>query len=228
MGARSVWFVDEIVNDDPARAVPLGRVLWAVALALLGLAFAASALLDLPIAFFVRDPAATLDGHPLTGALSNLGILVWCTAAVICFFASALLGAPGRTLARFFFWSGVLTAILLLDDFFLFHDDLAKRAFGVPQRLVEVGYVAGVGAYLLIFRRVILESKWPRLLLALSFFAASMFVDQVQHLWPSPWRIGFEDGAKFLGIVAWMAYFVDGAFRAVAADHGPRGRPEAT
>jgi hypothetical protein len=209
-------------DDTIAPARSLGRpgpalVLWTSALAVLAVSAAASVWLGIQIAFFVRDPVTTLNGHPLTGVLSNVGVLLWCTAAAICFFASAVLRGRRSALAAFFVWSAIVTTVLLLDDFFLFHDDLARRIFGLKQRHVELAYLVGVVGYLLAFRRVLFESDWGLLFVALALFAVSMGVDQIQHRWPSPWRIGVEDGAKFLGIVGWMGFFVQTAFRAIVA-----------
>jgi hypothetical protein len=59
-------------------------------------------------------------------------------------------------------------------------------------------------AFLVGFRRVILEGDFLLLGLALGFFglsvAVDVFTDRELYLW--------EDGAKFVGIVTWLAYFV--------------------
>ena len=210
---------DDTIASVRSRGRPRPELaLWAAGLSLLALSGWASFALGVPIAFFVRDPMSTLDGHPLTGVLSNVGVLLWCAAAAICFFASALVRDRRPEIAAFFLWSAVVTTVLLLDDFFLFHDDLARRFFGVKQRYVELAYLFGIAVYLAAFWRVLLASEWRLLFAALALFALSMGIDQLQHLWLSPWRIGLEDGAKFLGIVGWMGFFVQAAFRAVVAD----------
>ena len=201
------------------RAAPT-LAAWTAALAILALAALASVGLGISIEAFFRDPSATLGGHPLTGVISNLGALAWCAGAAICFFTAAILRRRGDGLATFFFWSGILTSVLLLDDFFLFHDDLAKRLFRMKQRHVEIAYVAAVAAYLVAFRRILLESDWPILFAALSLFGGSMAVDQLQHHFASHWRIAFEDGSKFLGIVVWAGYFVQTGLQAVRRGDG--------
>ena len=223
LGVGNRYVDGRYVRTADANARSPGRprpelLLWASGLILLALSGWASVAFEMPIEFFVRDPMATVNAHPLTGVLSNVGALLWCAAAAICFFVSAVVRGRRPRAATFFLWSAVVTTVLLLDDFFLFHDDLARRFFGMKQRNVELAYVVGIAAYLVAFRRVLLESEWRLLFAALALFGVSMGVDQLQHLWPSPWRIGLEDGAKFLGIVGWMGFFVQTAFRAVVAD----------
>jgi hypothetical protein len=45
----------------------------------------------IPIGAFTRDMAALAEIKPYMGLLSNLGMLLWASAAAICFFASAFL-----------------------------------------------------------------------------------------------------------------------------------------
>jgi hypothetical protein len=179
-----------------------------------------------PPAFFCRDPMAPLEGHPLTGAQSTVGVFVWCGAAAICLFSGATLRKAGdnKTLWHFFACSGALTLLLALDDFFLVHDDLAERYLRIGEKPVLLVYAALVGAYVISFRRTILRSDCPLLILAFLFFGLSLAVDVMQGRWLSPWRIFAEDGCKLLGIVSWSGYLVRRCFQAMAASApaGPR------
>ena len=185
----------------------------------LALTLGASRYADIPMAAFSRDPAATLKAHPLTGVQSNLGVLVWWAAAAIGFFGYAVLRQrrSDATLRSFLLWSSVVTAVLALDDFFLFHDDLGPRYMKLNQNLIQLGYGALLVWHLLRFRRHILHSAYLLLLLSLAFFGSSVIIDFFQHHWSSPWRIFFEDGFKLLGIVSWSAYLIQSCFQACAA-----------
>ena len=198
-------------------------VVYIPAVVLLSMTVLTSIVAGLPLAIFSRDPMATLNGHPLTGAQSTVGVLIWCASVAICLFSAAMLQAAGNrtVLARFFACSAAVTLLLALDDLFLVHDDLAERYLRVGEKPVLLVYGALVGSYLLYFRQVILSSHYTLLVLALLFFGGSVGVDFLQGRWLSPLRIFFEDGLKLLGIVSWSAYFIQACFHSVGASAEP-------
>ena len=51
----------------------------------------ASLYLDISVVDLTRDIAVVAGVHPLTGMVSNIGILLWCAAAAICLFSSSVL-----------------------------------------------------------------------------------------------------------------------------------------
>ncbi|MGH7557346.1 MAG: hypothetical protein ACREMD_06150 [Gemmatimonadota bacterium] len=183
-----------------------------------------------PLSFFSRDPAITWGGHPLTGMQSNLGVLVWSGAAIVCFFSHSVSKRrhDDGDLAKFFLWSGVITLWLALDDFFLFHDELAYRYLGLRDKPIYLGYGLVCLWYVVKFRAVILRSEYALLFLASVFFGSSILVDAFHTLWESPWRIFFEDGFKILGIVTWSGYLIRTCFHAIAASPGFPGRSDET
>lgn len=159
-----------------------------------------------------RDITAIAGLHPLAGALSSLGILLWCAAAVACAFAAVVLGGSGRAEeARFLAASAVLSAYLMFDDLFGLHEDLAARYLGFDENLVFAVLGIGVAAYFFAFRRVILTTSLDVLVAAVGFLAASVAVDV--FLESSLWRLGqwnyfVEDGLKWMGVAAWACYYV--------------------
>jgi len=193
---------------------PLALV-YLVALLNLALTAFVSSRTSVPLETFFRDPTFTLDGHPLTGVQSNLNVVVWCAAAATCFFAAALLKQRGDRRYSFLFWSGVITAALMIDDFFLVHDDLAQRYLDLNDKLVLSLHGVALLAYLIVFKKVIARTELALLGLAFAFFGASTFIDVIQERWQSSWRIFFEDGFKLLGIVSWSTYLIRTGFQAV-------------
>lgn len=206
------------MNNLPIKQKNYSYLVFAViyfpVLALFAFTFLVSVSTDIPIGFFLRDPTVTLKGHPLTGLQSNLGVLVWGAAAAICLFGSAVLkrAAGGGNLASFFFWSGAITAVLMLDDFFLFHDDLAIQYLKLDEKIVLFGYFLAVALYFARFRKIILGSNFTLLFTAIVFFSLSISIDFILEKWESPWRIFLEDGFKLLGIVSWSSYFILSCF----------------
>ena len=167
-----------------------------------------------------------LDGYPLVGAISNVGVLLWWLAAGICLFTFSLARTLGftRSVRVFLLTSGLLSALLAIDDLFLFHDDLATQLLGLRERHVMLAYLVLVGAWALLNMRVIRDSEWLILAIAAACFAGSIGSDYVTQVGLSDadelgkgldWGLVIEDGLKFVGIAGWTAYFVRFSQRAV-------------
>ena len=169
----------------------------------------------IPIRTLTRDSLQSLGAPFYTGILSNLGIIAWCWTLAVCCFSASLLRrlSLDRDGATFLMGAGLFTGLIMLDDFFMFHEQGYRYLFGVNERLV-------MGIYALLFlglvaryRQVILETQWVVLALACGFFAASIFVDlgPVHRALTEFIGIGavslLEDGFKLMGIATWAAYF---------------------
>ena len=173
----------------------------------------ASQLAGIPISYFTRDPSAIMGVPFYIGLLSNLGILLWCSSGAICLFSFIVFrGVVKNTkFASFFLFSGVLTIILLFDDFFLIHESVFPDYLNISEKLFYAGYVPTLLTYLVRFRKIILKTEFMLLLLALSFFGLSIFIDlfqQVFYLIKPNLADLIEDGSKLLGIISWCTYLV--------------------
>jgi hypothetical protein len=160
---------------------------------------------QIPVMNLTRDMATIARVHPLTGVVSNAGILLWCATAAICFFSfSVLRGQGSHREARFLLWAGMLTTALLVDDFFLFHEYLAPVHFHLNENVVHASYVCVTGIFLLRHRRLILEASYVLLAVALTLFASSILLDLAGgHGW---WALA-EDSCKLLGVLSWFGYY---------------------
>lgn len=188
------------------------------------------AMVVVSVHFRIRMPVMTQDVtaiariHPLSGILSNLGILLWCAAASICAFAAMTLrNIKQRDTFWFLLSSALLSTYLLFDDFFLIHEDLASRYFGLNEKVIFVALGISVSAYLIAFRRVILRTNFGVLLLALGFLTTSVVIDVILEPWL--WRVGhwkyfFEDGAKWLGIACWCSYYAHTSHQLLVSTFG--------
>ena len=167
---------------------------------------------EIPVGVFTRDAASVKNFHPFLGLLSNLGVLLWCAAATICFLTGFIHGSgPRREWAWFLLASGFLTLILLFDDLFLFHELLAPRYFSLDEKVIYAVYGLITLTYLLSFRRLIYRTSLTLLGLAFFFFAVSIAIDELlQHRVEQlgDWIYLLEDGPKFLGITSWCGYFI--------------------
>ncbi len=171
-------------------------------LVLLGVALL-HAITGQPIYKYTRDPAALAGLSPSTGFLSNFGIVLWMATAAICLLTSAVL--PSRRARGFFLCTAALSAALGMDDLLQLHEVYYPR-LGIPEQVIYGVYVLSVGAWLAAYRSIIRGTRFVSLGVALAAFAFGMAADQL-HDSQAPWHHLYEDGAKWIGIVGWSAYF---------------------
>jgi hypothetical protein len=175
---------------------------------------------NINVSQMTKDVAAIASIHPLSGFLSNLGILLWCSTASICFFsAMTIRNVMPRDSFRFLLSSALLSTYLLLDDFFQFHEALAIKYLGLSETIIFAVLAIFISAYLVSFRRTILQTNFCFLLLALSFLAASVALDMIseQGWLIGEWEYFLEDGAKWLGIASWSSYYVHTSYQFLSA-----------
>ncbi len=183
-----------------------------IPLALLFLTALVCLFTETPVGDFTRDPASLGDLSPFAGVISNLGALCWCAGSVVCLVGWALLSKQKTQpkLALFFQLAGLYTALLMLDDLFLLHEEIFPVFLPFGEKFIIAGYGLLLISGLYYFREIIRSSKYRFLLVAIGFFAMSVGIDLIQdevEVLVGTWRILFEDGFKFLGIVCWLAYF---------------------
>lgn len=175
----------------------------------------------MPAADLMKDPlvvASVTDAccGPLLGAVWNFGVLLWAATAAVCLFTALRIGlAHGLRPAAFPLAAGALIAMLALDDLYLLHEFVWPH-LGVPQPAVLAIYGSISGAYLLFFRDRLRAGRASLLAIALVAFGVSIGVDLV---WASP-DVLLEDGAKFVGIVAWAVFHTDAMLRLLEPARG--------
>lgn len=183
------------------------------AIAVLAMVAAASVLTGVSITNFTQDVTAIAGIHPLSGFLSNFGILLWCsTASVLAFVAATTRTRVATKDFLFLLASALVSAYLLFDDLFLFHEHLASQYFGISEKYI-IAVLGMLGAaYLIVFNKIIFRTRFSFLISAVVFLTLSIVVDQVTFPWV--WRLGnwweffVEDGLKWLGIACWFSYYV--------------------
>ena len=196
----------------PNRPLLIIAVLYLLIIFLLCSIFFISLDIGVPLERFTRDPSATTGTDPLVGLVSNIGILFWCTGASICLYSFFnIIYSRGKKIndrPLFLLVFGAITAILMLDDLFLFHESIAPRVFNIPENSVYVFYGLIVLFSIIRFRRTILQTNWIILSLAFTFFALSIANDLFKGLFILPSSTFIEDSFKLLGIVSWVYYFI--------------------
>lgn len=191
---------------------------WLPVVVFLGLIIAISLKLERPITFFFQDFFFITNSPIYTGFVSNIGIIFWSATAGILFFCSVVCYQfrAGRELLWFYTIAGVITVIMLFDDFFLFHEIIYPRFFNIHSGTVYIIYgMIGI-IYLVAFRKNILASNFLVLFFAFLFFFVSIVFDELRERWLfDPYWIVCEDGFKLLGIVNWLTYYFITSLRSV-------------
>ena len=201
----------------------------APSLSVLVVVVAASLFLQVSMPNMTRDVTAIANIHPLSGVLSNLGVLLWCTAAAVCGFASFFLRhAQPRSPSRFLLSSSLLSVYLMLDDLFQLHENLLPRYLGLSEKIVISALAVALFAYLIVFRRILWRTNFGALVVALGFLGVSAGEDLILETWM--WRLGqwaflLEDGAKWLAIVFWCSYCVHTSYRLLDSVLGQPNNP---
>ena len=198
-------------SDRRHRVVPADQVsvliplllVWGGGVIVLWAILGASASDD---AQLLLDPAAAAGMPWFTGLISNLGILAWTLGAVAAAAAAHIAHLGHRdSAARFLRHAAVVGALLTLDDLFQLHSSVFPKVFGLPKGAVLFVYGVGVAIWALTHAVEIVRTRWGLLFAAGVGMSLSIAVDQLST--GQDWALLAEDGAKFLGILAWAAYF---------------------
>ncbi|MBV2352498.1 oxidoreductase [Synechococcus sp. HK05] len=186
---------------------PLLRVLLVAvvpALIVYVLALLLSAAAGIRTQLVIRDLAQSCDTALGVGFLSNVGYLLWISAAAIALFGalSGVVDVRGRV-RQLLLCGGGFSLLLCLDDMFLLHDRYIGSSF-----LYSL-YAIFALLILFRFRAQVQALGGGSFLLAVVLLGLSVITDQLQELIPIDYATLqlFEEGAKFLGIAAWLAFW---------------------
>lgn len=160
-----------------------------------------------PLRTLVLDPAHLTGAKWYTGALSNLGILVWTAGVVFAASGAWVARRVGRlSAARFLAVGAVATLVLLLDDALALHAGPLKRAVGGSKNVAQLLVVFPVIVWLFAFYNDIRRTRSILLFAALLALGGSVIADVIFGL-AGDAQLLIEDGLKLLGILAWSQYF---------------------
>ena len=160
------------------------------------------------------------------GMVAALGMVAWTASVCFCLTASWVAGLAGRKGAKSAFrGGGLLFALLLLDDLFLFHSDLLPRELGISKHTVLSFYAFLGAAWLVTSLHELKRTRLSFLVGAASAFAVSLGVEVLVSGTDVGFRGAVEDSAKFLGILAlalWAATSAADVIRSVVTEQRDR------
>jgi hypothetical protein len=171
---------------------------------------------NVSLAFLLRDVTATAKLPFFAGFVSQLELILWSASLTVCLFTLVVIRGRMTDFSaskRFLVHSTIFTAVLMLDDCFLFHEEIAPLYLHLDELVVFTVYaLVGIGFVIWNWREI-MSSEYALLLLAFALFAASIALDAVpkealsaRYFWEQL-ELFLEDGLKFAGIVTWLLYF---------------------
>lgn len=190
---------------------------------------------ELTLALLMRDILITARLPVFTGLVPQLEAILWSASLTVCAVAWVVLQRRGDDYAsakRFLLHCAIVTAVLLFDDVFLFHGEIAPKNLNIDKRIVLSSYLVMIGVFMYLNRWEILNSEYLILMLALGLFASSVFLDLLPlqalplHRFVLQVRVFLEDGFKFAGIASWLAYFGRYAVQQIEAILGSAVHPD--
>ncbi|MCU0380075.1 MAG: hypothetical protein MUE58_02700 [Chitinophagaceae bacterium] len=184
--------------------------LLAVPTALIAFVVVVSSVRGIPVKNFFSDTNAIGDLPFYTGIVSNMGIILWFSSAVIAWFSARLAGNEvHRSQYLYLNYFGLLSLVLFLDDMLMIHEQVPGILPFVSEKKIYAAYLALVLYGMYRYRAVILKTPYSIAMMSLLFLLFSLVVDIFQERLEGEigrYRIVLEDGFKFLGIVHWFGY----------------------
>jgi hypothetical protein len=195
---------------------------WLPGLLVVGVAVAIALTTDVTLRTLMQDTTTVLGAPFYVGSLSLAGVIGWSAAAGVSLFAAAIASRPeARSTRSLLLAMGILTAVLLVDDAFLIHDEIVPQYLGISGELIGVGYVVVTLAILYLHRAVITYTNYPLLVAALVLLGVSAAVDIAStflvRVVPTNLVTIGEDGTKLVGIWTWFAYLASVSRQSLAS-----------
>ncbi len=174
---------------------------------------------QIPVADLLNDPATVAGVMWYAGLISNLGAIGWTVAVAAAAGAAFVARVGGRPRATISFLRGgaLLGAMLLIDDLFQVHQRLLPREVGLSKPIVLLIELVLALGWAISSYPELKRTRWHLLVMAGGAFVVSLVVDQLVSGPESGSRMLVEDGAKFLGVLAWALYFIRTAADIVAS-----------
>ena len=151
----------------------------------------------------LRDPIQACDYPTNVGMISNIGVLMWASAASISLFTSISGLVTNQKWKKLLLLGGLLSVFLCLDDLFLLHDR------HVGQNFIYLTYAALTIFILISFSKLIFQSDSVAFLTSSVFLGLSIISDKFQEslfLSYSTMQL-YEEGFKFIGIACWLFFW---------------------
>jgi hypothetical protein len=191
---------------------------------------------NVTLSLLMRDPAIMGRLPFYAGLVPQVETVLWSASLTVCLFTLYALQRRADHFAgtrRFLLQAAILTGLLMMDDIFLFHGEIAPKMLNIAGNVVIAAYLLMAIIMLTSNRVEIVSSEYLILLLALGLFGASISLDAVSKLtdglpqFLEQIRVFLEDAIKFAGTATWLTYFVRYAIQKIDSISNERDFPAA-
>lgn len=183
----------------------------------------------IPLETFTREPVIVAINTEdccfiLSGAISNLGAIMWIAGAAVFLFSGILLHSlQDKRSAAFIGFMGVIALLFGLDDIFLIHDEILPW-FGAPEKAVLLAYLCMLGAHTIIFAADILDNRYIALAIAYGLFGVALAEDVFKFTGSGDLHFFLEDGLRVVGLGAWLYFFLHASWRYIKDNYAAAAR----
>lgn len=161
----------------------------------------------LSYSILTRDPIQIFNGYAFEGFLSSVGIIFWSATAGICFLSVLLTHGEKEKEFKFYLLALVFSALLLIDDCFMFHDMILPDYLHISEFFLYAIYAILAILFIIYYRTIVFLTPYYFLFIAVIFLGLSIAIDVVVNFVEITNHYFYEDTAKFIGIVNWWIYF---------------------
>ena len=105
---------------------------------------------ELTLALLMRDIVITGRLPVFTGLVPQLEGILWSASLTVCIMAWIVLQSRSGDFSnkkRFLLQFGIVTAVLLFDDTFLLHGEIAPKSLHIDKHIILLGYLIMIGIF---------------------------------------------------------------------------------
>ena len=166
---------------------------------------------QIPFEYLSKNPETNFGIPIYAGLLQKIRVILWLAGICVCFFSYLIIKiySGSNQNAKYILYSGILTLLLFIDDFFQLH--LAFRLiFHIPNTIVYLVYAFYVVYIYYRFKEIIFESDYKILLLAFLLLGLAAVLDLLSDakIIILSREEEIEASFKIFGVVTWTVYFV--------------------
>ncbi len=166
---------------------------------------------NIPFEYVSRNPESHYGIPIYAGLLQKIRVILWSASMSVCFFSYIVIKiySSSSQVAKFIFFSGLLTLLLFFDDYFQFHSAF-RLILHIQNTFVYLAYAIYVLFIIYRFKEVIINSEYKILILAFVLLGVAVVMDLLSDakIITSGKEEVLEAFFKIFGVVTWTIYYV--------------------
>lgn len=174
----------------------------------------------IPFEYISRNPESHFGIPIYAGLFQKIRVILWSASISICFFTYLIIktSSYGNQNAKYIYYSGILTLLLFIDDYFQIHS-AARLILHIQNTFVYLAYALYVLYIFYRFKEIILNSEYKILIVAFLLLGLAAVMDLLNDAKIITFGIEeeLEASIKIFGVVTWTIYYVGYCFENLKA-----------